>query len=308
MEHKTFIILVSFNNHDDTLRCLESIKNAGYGKSVIVVDNCSVVPGIDEIKRHYPETILIKNKENVGFGRANNIGIQWVVTRRSSDFIFLLNNDTTISKSTIPALENSLKDDMRAGVATPKIVLMDSPDILWYGGGDIDWKKGGARTPGYMGKSNTRLANKGRYVTFVSGCAMFFRTSLLKQLGGFDKRLFMYCEDVELCLRTIKAGWKIKYIPESIVLHRCQGSQRLVKQKIYPLLHPRNPKLDFFLYHTTKNRLLIIKEHANFTNLMLFLSFFPFQMTWKCFTYLLNRRFSALKSFIRAIRDFAKEC
>ncbi len=299
----TYIILVNFNNHADTLNCLRSINEAGYGKSVIVIDNNSTTSGVDEIPLQFPDTILLKNDENVGFGRANNIGIQWAIENTDCKYFLILNNDTTIDNETIPTLEHALQHDTSAGVAAPKIVMMDAHDTVWYGGGDIDWKKCGATIPGYLQSSSTGSdVNIQRYVSFASGCAMLVRKSLIEKIGGFDQRFFMYVEDVELCIRILKSGSSILYTPASVVFHKGQGSQRK-SDKFYPLAHPKNPNLSFFLYHLNKNRLLTVKQHASTKEAFQFWTYYPFFICVKNLQYLLYRRFDALSAISRGWFD-----
>ncbi|OEU63623.1 MAG: hypothetical protein BBJ57_13315 [Desulfobacterales bacterium PC51MH44] len=130
----TFIILVNYNNHDDTIKCLESIFEVGYGKGIVVVDNCSTVPGVDDLKKKFPDIVLIKNDKNIGFARANNVGIEWVLKNTNSEYIFILNNDTTIEKNTVDVLQKILRNKRDVGIVAPKIVMMEEPEKLWYGG------------------------------------------------------------------------------------------------------------------------------------------------------------------------------
>jgi GT2 family glycosyltransferase len=307
MPDKTAIVLINYNNHDDTIKCVESISNAGFGNSIVIVDNKSTAPGVDDIQILYPNVVLIKNDENIGFGRANNVGIQWILKNSNCEYIFILNNDTIIEKSTISKLQEALFTHTEAAMATPRIVVAGTTNKLWYGGGDMDWKKGVPKTPGYLGPVDTPLALKKRYVTFASGCAMFFRRSAIEKLRGFDSRFFMYCEDMELCLRVLKLGWKIIYEPNSIIKHRVQGTQRNNDEKLFPILHPLNPKLEFYVYHMTKNRLLTINMHGQFKNKLMFLSYFPLYMIWKCLQFLSYKKIGAVLLTGRSILDYFKE-
>ena len=280
MTGKTFIILVNYNNHDDTLKCLGSIARAGYGKNVVVVDNKSTTPGLDNIKIQFPDTILIMNDENIGFGRANNIGIQWALMNTNCEYLFILNNDTTINETTISMLEMTLSGNGNIAIATPKIVMMDNPDVLWYGGGDVDWRKGSARVPGLGGKSTAPFAIKKRSVTFASGCAMLIRTEIIRSLGGFDPRYFMYEEDLELSLRVVSANYQICYTPASLVFHKGQGSLRTTETEFQRKLSSNNPQLPFYTFHTFRNRLLTMNIHAKGSRLIIFHLFF-----WPIFLY-----------------------
>ena len=112
-----------------------------------------------------------------------------------------------------------------------------------------------------IGQNNHDL--KSQYVEFASGCAMFFKTSYLMSNSGFDSNFFMYDEDVELCLRIKADGKKIYFTNESIIYHKCQGSQKENAKKEINQLHPYNPNLEFYLSLTIPNRFYIIDKHFN---------------------------------------------
>lgn len=301
----TFIILVNYNNHQDTLICLSSIAEAGYGKNVIVVDNNSPIPGVDRIQQKFPDTILIKNKCNVGFGRANNVGIKWALENTNCKYVFILNNDTKINKDTIPLLESEIVKQDSIALATSKIVMMDNPKILWYGGGDVDWKKCSAKVPGYLDSAEASISNQSRDVTFASGCAMLVKRLVLEKVGGFDERFFMYVEDLEFCIRLNKEHYKIRYVADSVVYHKCQGSQRK-GTGFYSIEDSRNPNLPFFQYNLNKNRVITVCLHASSVEFLEFLSFYPGLIVIRIFRYLIYRRFDAIKSIFNGVYDALK--
>jgi hypothetical protein len=271
------------------------------------VDNNSTLPGVDDIEFHFPSTILIKNDQNVGFGRANNIGIDWALKNTNCDYVFILNNDTTINKSTIPILENSLQKHTAAVIATPRIVLMEDSNILWYGGGHIDWLRGGASTPGILGPATAPIAMEARDVTFASGCAMLIKRRLLDEIGGFDPRFFMYEEDVELCLRATQTGGTIRYEPSSWLSHRGHGSMRDTQDDFVGGWHYRNPNLQFHIYHMLRNRLLNMHIHAKGCQYWLFHLGFPFFFTAKTLQLIFKGRTDIIEPVWKAWRSYRNE-
>lgn len=255
----TTVLLVHYNNVPDTAACLASLAEAG-APDVIVVDNASQTGSIGGAIASYPgHATCIRLDENVGFGRANNVGIAEVV-RRGSARVFVLNNDTLLEPNAIDLLEAALDRHPEAALVTPRILYADAPAELWYGGGSVDWSRGTARTPGYNGPADAPLALRSRPVTFASGCAMLLRTSALQEVGGFDPRYFMYEEDVELCLRLGRAGWSLWYESAAVIYHRVGGSQRAASTapgRALPL-----ESLPFQAYHQTRNQLVTAGAHA----------------------------------------------
>jgi GT2 family glycosyltransferase len=273
---KTVIVLVNYNGFSDTKACLKSIrKSLGELPFVVLVDNASNNSDLNELHKIYPQLKIINNTSNVGFGKANNLGIKWALNNLNSDYIFLLNNDTVLEPDAIDKLKRAVDENMNYAFSTPKIVFMESPNEIWYSGGKIDWKFGRGIVPGLGSDANSLKANISKKVTFASGCAMFFKTSVLKELGGFDPRYFMYHEDVELCLRVKESGYSIIYEPKALVYHKVQGSLRKNGQKYISGWSPSNPNLSFYVYHGVRNILLNMHDHAKGFNRLLFVFFFP---------------------------------
>lgn len=306
MNPSTFIILVNYNNHYDTLKCLESIELAGYGEMVVVVDNNSTLPGVNEIKARYPKAILIKNDENIGFGGANNIGIDWALKNTNCEYVFILNNDTTINKNTISILEEALSGNENVAIAAPKIVMMDDPDLLWYGGGEIDWKKGSVNLPGYLESSMSKIACKSRFIQFASGCAMLIRCSTLYIIGGFDTRFFMYEEDLEICCRVLEKKMRILYVPSAVVQHKGQGSTREENDEFRKIWSPSNPNLPFYMFQITRNRLLCMYLHAKGFDRIKFFTLFPAILLIKGVQFVYHRRTDGVKAMFHGFFDFFK--
>ena len=165
-------------------------------------------------------------------------------------------------------------------------------------------KKGAIKNPAYLQSANSASTLQPREVSFASGCAMLIRRQVLEQVGGFDPRFFMYVEDLELCLRIMQAGWKIRYVPDAIVKHKVQGSYRKKGEKFYPIQHPRNANLEFFVYHLTKNRLLTMDKYAKGWKSIQFWCYFPLFWTANCLRYARYGRWKAISAIMRGVYDF----
>lgn len=255
--YRTCIILVNYNSYGDTVECVKSIKEYSLSTPfIVVVDNASTeFFDTQTLSELYADSFYYKLDKNIGFGRANNFGIQWVKNNIKCDYIFLLNNDTIITNDLIQQLEGCLMNASdNVVMVTPKIFVYSNPNEIWYQKATIDFKK---VTPTILPNSISG------YTEFASGCAMFFRSHALFDLGGFDPFFFMYDEDVELCLRINNSGSKIFFCEESILYHKCQGSQ--VKDVEVPSnqLDPHHPSLLFYLRNTISNRKYIIRKHLS---------------------------------------------
>jgi GT2 family glycosyltransferase len=300
------VIVVNYNSAPDLALCVRALLKSREPPLLLVVDNASSEGGLEETIAGYPEARLIRSPENLGFGRGNNLGLRWALSNTGCEFFFLLNNDATVEPDAIEKLEAVMDAYPEAGMAAPRITLSQSPDTLWYGGGHVDWRKGSPAVPGYLGPSDSTLALRGRNVTFASGCAVMIRRSVLEQVGGFDPRLFMYQEDLELCLRVQRAGWTIRYVPEAIVRHKGQGSERKDEgEPFISILSPKSPRLAFYAFHVTKGRLLSMFLHARGMNAVRFLAWFPPYLLYKSLQYARYARYDGIRAVFGGARAFA---
>jgi len=272
---------------------------------VVVVDNTPNDNILIEKLEVDESIILITAPYNLGFGKGNNLGINWAVENTECEYIFILNNDATVSEETIGNLQKVLAENSHVGVVVPRIILDENHSTLWYGGGEIDWKRGSAIVPGYLGAADSEFALQSRSVGFASGCAMLIRTEILRELGGFDSRYFMYEEDTELSLRIRQHGWTIWYESSSIVKHVGQGSMRADGETGFVgAFDPRNPNLEFFVYHIVRNRLLTMKIYAKGKHRREFLRWFPVFMLLKMFRFLQHGRWGAIGAIYKGWNSY----
>ena len=223
---KTCVISVSYRGSADTAACVRSLHASAVPVRIVVIDTTPHDQELRSALKSVSDVKLIHASSNIGYGRACNLGIEWALINTSCDFFLIMNNDAVVLPETIGFLEAAMESYPRIGIIAPRIACLNNPDALWYGGGEIDWRRASAFTPGFNAAADAPLAMKERDVTFASGCALFIRRSIAERLGGFDPRFFLYEEDVEFCLRALEDGIPIRYLPRSLVLHRAQGSSR----------------------------------------------------------------------------------
>lgn len=239
---KVCIILLNYKNWKDTCECLDSIYKTTYSyKHIIVIDNASNNGSIEKIKNKFPEIDLIENKENLGFSRACNIGIKKALNI-NSDYILLLNNDTIVHPSFLEPLINEGEDNPNVGILTGKIYYFNSNKI-WYGGAKKGFFKSIHKGQGIIDKGQF---NKKENISFASGCMMMIKKEVLEVCGFLDERFFFGMEDREYCDRVIKNGFKILYVPNSVIWHKIGGSLSLNPGKVY------NGYLESILFIKTK--------------------------------------------------------
>lgn len=254
---KVAVVLVNYNGKIYINQCLDSIFRQTYTNiAVIVVDNCSTDNSPDMIEKSYPNVCLIRNNENTGFARGNNIGIEYAI-RQGADYILLLNIDTWIDNNMIGYLVQNASSSI---VTVPKIYCDRRMSKIWYAGGEIDYHNGNAYHCAYKDFQETRK------VSFACGCCALIHTDIFKQIGMFDEKCYLYFEDVDLSFRMLEAGKEIFLVQEAKMWHKIGGTGG------------RNASL-LKNYYMIRNRLYFIKKHAKAFQTGYFRT--SFKLLWK---------------------------
>jgi N-acetylglucosaminyl-diphospho-decaprenol L-rhamnosyltransferase len=220
------VVVVNYNAGDHLIRCVRSVFEAGGGEDVevVVVDNASRDGSADRLEAALPAVRLIRNRANRGFAAAANQGIQATAT----PYVFLLNPDAEILAGSMAGLVKVGEEHPRAGAIG---VLVRDPDGSVY--------PSARRAPGLLvglGHAFAGLFSRHnrftraytmadwdrtteRRVDWVSGSAMLLRRRALDEVRGLDAGYFMYVEDLDVCTRLVRAGWKVVFSPEVEVVH-----------------------------------------------------------------------------------------
>jgi GT2 family glycosyltransferase len=235
------IILVSYNTKDLTRDCIKSIyeKTEGLDYDIWVVDNASSDGSQQMIKDEFPAVKLIESSENLGFGRANNLAIK----QSDSKYCFLLNTDTVLVNNAVKILFDFMEKPENSEVGAcggqlynadmslqDSIGEFDTLERLKNKALGVDFNRTGFRLKHIfktkiMHHKETLEQDK-TYVflsnfepDYIIGADLMLRKSVLEKTGLFDERIFMFGEEAELCFRIKKNGFKIKFVPESQIIH-----------------------------------------------------------------------------------------
>ena len=226
--YKLSIIIVNYNVKEFILNLLQSINSAAKNISyeVIIVDNASDDGSVEIIKEKFPSVNLIVNTKNVGFGKANNQAL----TNAKGDFILLINPDTIVREDTFDRMFAFFESMPEAGMAGCKVLNPDGTLQLacrrsFPGPWTSFTKVVGLSTlfpkSKLFAKYNLTYLdeNKTYEVDAISGSFMMLRKEVYAKIGGFDPEFFMYGEDLDLCYRVQKSGFKVFYVHSTEIIH-----------------------------------------------------------------------------------------
>lgn len=232
------IIIVTFNSIAEIDACLDSLigHTAPFPTTITVVDNASKDGTAAHVRKKYPMVQVIDSGGNVGFAKANNLGIR--ATR--SDYVLLMNPDTEAPPGAIQTLVRGLASHPEAAIAGARLLNERGfPEMSW-GDKITPWHETKQmifsrlylRKLRFIVKKMDRLSRQAREVDWVSGACMVIRRPDLEAIGLMDERYFMYNEDVDLCVELKKRGRSTLYIAGAEVLHYRGKSA------------PKNPELE----------------------------------------------------------------
>lgn len=240
------VIIVSYNVRQYLERCLESVladfTASGVEGAIWVFDNASSDGSQSTIREKYPQVKLHAHETNVGFAAANNFVMRKLLSSPSPpDYFFLLNPDTEVLPGTIGVLLKFMEGNPGVAIASPKLLNPDGslqPSAFRFPGliqTFFDFFPLHPRL--YSSPLNGRypglLYRRGKPfpIDHPLGAAMLVRRKAVEEVGLMDESFFIYCEEIDWCLRFKKAGWLIYCVPQASVIHYIARSTSHFPQK-----------------------------------------------------------------------------
>jgi GT2 family glycosyltransferase len=217
------VLIVNWNAGDYITRCLETIPR---DYPVVIVDNNSEDGSVDKVLSHFPAVKVLKSPINLGFSAGNNLGLREITTK----YVLFLNPDTEIIGDAINVMVDFLESHPDYAAAGPRIIDRD---------GQVSLLSGRRHFNLWVGFCEVFLLDKifsqnrwlnywhipewdrktSRDVDCLVGCAMLMRTDIVKELGGFDDRVPLYLDDIDLCRKITESGGRIRCVIEASVWH-----------------------------------------------------------------------------------------
>ncbi len=215
------VIIPNYNGLRFLAPCLDALRAQTYPREmteVILVDDASTDASVAFVQEHYPEVKIVRLARNSGLAAGCNAG----AAAARGDLLVMLNNDTEVEPGWLAALVEAAAAHPQAGAIASKMLLFDRRDTL-HNAGDLMGADGIPRNRGVW------EVDRGQYdadVAIFGGCGggVAYRRAAWEQAGGFDERLFMYLEDVDLAWRLQLLGWQAVFAPNARLYHHLSAT------------------------------------------------------------------------------------
>ena len=224
------ILIVNWNSKDLLRQCLLSIRQtcADLEPQVVVVENGSFDGCAEMIGAEFPEVDFIQSPDNVGFGPANNLGLPHV----TGDAVWVLNPDTEVLPGALQTLLGELERLPDAGIVSPRqlntdLTLQSSVHALprpFRQALDSELLRRALSPYALWAPPSDFAPSETVAVEAVPGTAILMRTETFRSVGGFTALYFMYGEDMDLCFKVLRAGFRIYHVPAAVIVHHGSGS------------------------------------------------------------------------------------
>lgn len=274
---KILVVIVSYNSEKWIRKNLASI---GSEADILVLDNGSKDNTVTIIRQEFPNARLIVNEDNLGFAAANNIGFE-IAKEEDYDWVFLVNHDAWLDEKCIGILKEATCKTInkKFGILTPTHLA----------GNMVDYDHGFLR---YCDISRLRgeQLDDVLEITSINGAFLMISVECLKRIKGFDPIFFFYGEDIDLCIRTKKAGYKIGWVPSAIAYHD-RLERPMTEQRLY--------------WHVIANHLIQIKSMEDKKFYRRFLKSIASSIML-FFTSLIGRKFLLSYQYLKLTRYFIK--
>lgn len=233
------IVVVSYNVRDLLKQCLRSVEGALPSRQVIVVDNASADGSAGMVREQFPSACLIENAENRGFAAANNQGFAIAQGR----YVLMLNPDTAVRGGALETLVRFMDQHPQAGACGGRLYYGDGapqhsafafPTLaqIFLDFFPLNWRLTDSRLNGrYPREWYARGAPF--QVGHPLGADLMVRREAAEQVGWLDEGFFIYCEEIDWCMRIRRAGWEVWCVPQAEIVHHEAQSTRQFRDKMF---------------------------------------------------------------------------
>lgn len=226
-KNRLAIVILNWNCAQDSIACAESLLSQTLVPDIVFVDNASSDNSVDLLRsftQSHSGCVLIENSINTGYTGGNNSGFRYAL-EHGYTYVGTLNPDAIADRQWVRSLMSELETFEDTGITTGLILSRDGATIDTSGEFYYTW---GIPGPRGRGAAHSTAPDLSAYVFGTTGGGFIARADMLREIGLFDEKFFMYFEDVDLCFRAQLAGYKVRYTPKAIAYHKVSASTNKV--------------------------------------------------------------------------------
>ena len=256
------VVIVTWNNAKDIRECLQSLQDQDYPNlKVLIVDNASTDETVRIVKEEFANVEIIERDKNYYLSPSNNIGIKYLIDKYNVEYIMVLNPDTKLSKNLVIQLKESLDKDSNTIASGPKVKFyqnqfdgkINSAGLIFDG-----FKQ--AYDRGFE-EADVGQFDKEEYVFGVTGACIMYKASYLAEIGFYWEKIKLYMDELELFIRSNKAGYKVIYNPKATLYHKWMRSADQHKIEKINKIKARAWLWIALRHYTFKSKLAMIKDY-----------------------------------------------
>ncbi|MGI6443870.1 MAG: glycosyltransferase family 2 protein [Candidatus Dojkabacteria bacterium] len=237
---KILIVIVNYNGKHLLEKNLHSVVENGYEDSdIVVVDNASVDGSIKYLKQEFPSVKIVESRENLGFGRGNNLGVK---EYPNYDAYLFLNNDISVPKGFLDNLVKELQKE-NVGAVGPKVLYSKEKvgsEMRIINSAGIEVDNHYMAYDRYDKEEDKPKYNVVEEVDALMGGAFLIKRDVFEKVGGFNPNMFLYYEDIDLSLRIRDLGYKLYYVGTSEVYHDHMASSKSLGTRKRNIMNMQN--------------------------------------------------------------------
>ncbi|MDD2578149.1 MAG: glycosyltransferase family 2 protein [Candidatus Dojkabacteria bacterium] len=219
----SLIIIVNYNGKELLEKSLPSVVKYT-NADICVVDNNSTDDSLSFLKNNYPSIKLIESEENLGYGNAHNLALE---THPNYNYYVFMNNDITVTSNWLEEMIKVFNTKEGVGAVGPKILLSEKKDEKYLiNSAGMDINKHLMAYDRYEGEYDDEKYNTVEKVDGICGAVMLLSKEVIEKVKGFNPKMFLYYEDVDLSLRIRDLGYDIYYCGNSVVYHNHMASTK----------------------------------------------------------------------------------
>lgn len=244
------VVIVNYNGEEYIKNCIESIGKVNYDSKkleIVVIDNGSKDNSVNLIRANFPQVKLITNKKNIGFAPAVNMGAK----EATGKYIAIINNDIVVDKNWLIELVKAVSGNTEVVCAGSKVLNADGTKIDFVGG-MVNFEGKGFQID-YGKPLSEDIHNQQMYYLFANGSSMLVDREVFLEADGFDEDFFAYYEDVDFGWRLWVLGYKVVFVPTSIVYHVHHGTSKAFSEDKLRFLKERNSLYSVFKNYDDEN-------------------------------------------------------